>query len=830
MDTSIQFPDMEKTRKELEQNVSKLRASLRHWQQWEIEYEGMKEELLSLKDQHSQKDLQSIEQSANDPLFGESDDKFLNFQERKLLMYTDKGRLRQAKDIVGILSRRIDYVQQSIKTLVSFLNAAEAKLASSMLRSNPDIQAHDGLPLTEIHEELDEEGNIISSSLSRPDEENPRIQQTLRKIGLHDSATAESSSDRASDKGHTAEVLDAVRNESADESDFRVRSTDSSDQRATQNSFSDSSESSSRGPSQRPAKPEKRVSFADGTKAEPPTPEHPKTLDAAQKQQMLQDFCAQVREELQHTEYPQFSIELASQDIPRIFHFAVAQGQYFEPFLKSPKHREVRRLLKAEGLNLWEASRLLCLMTKAQFYDISSPESIKYIDYVKQMYKRLSPPAQKKRDDLRAQTVRRSQSEELLTKEHLGQSATDAPSKKSSLPGTKDTRHSRSSERSANDDKARRIPNPMLEKNPVRQDGNANSVNSTIGDKSLSKTPNEDGPKSGSDNPASPTLVTSPVIPECESPEDAALRRQMLRYNMSEVGAVVAELNIDEDTDDDDDDNDYDDQDEEVDFSEDGHARLEESDDDDVDDDDDDEDEHGRSSSRFITEDYLTEMQALEQKLQARAMINAGLNGTALAGMGATTPSQPFHRTSLANGNGSPPKARLNGDGSSSKAKGVRFAEELDIQSPPKPGEKPVVERTALSPPDADAAPQQQKKVSRFKAAQQIAKQADSKTPEHPEISNHPNIKKPPINASTIVERPYNPSARPPEPDDLDPALLQQQVSNEYHRLRNRMIQREGGFTKPDERAEMPIDELPESEGGTGRKISRFKAARLGGQ
>ena len=823
---------------ELEQNVSKLRASLRHWQQWEIEYEGMKEELLSLSDQHSQKDLRSIEESASDPLFGESDDNFLNFQERRLLMYTEKGRLRQTKDIVGILSRRIDYVQQSIKTLVSLLNAAEAKLSSSMLRSNPEIQAHDGLPLTEIHEELDEKGNVVSSSLSRPDEENPQIQQTLRKIGLHDSATTNSSSDRASENSHTTEILDDSKTDSADESDFSVPSTDNRDQRATQNGLSDSSESSSRGPRERPSRPEKRVSFADGTKAEPTTPEHPKTLDAAQKQQLLQDRCALLREELQHKDYDESSIEFASQDMPRIVRFAIAQGQLFEPFLKSPQHREVRRLLRAEGLNLWEASRLLCLMTKAQFYDISSPEIVKYIGYVKQMYKRLSPPAQKKRDDVRAQTVQRSQSEELLTKEsQLAQSATDSPSRESWMPDTKDIRQSHPSAKSADDDRARRIPNPMLSKEPARRDGNATSVNSGIGDGSLTKPLNGECIKSGSDNPA-PTSVFSPVIPECESPEDAALRRQMLRYNMNEVGAVVAELNLDEDTDDDA--YDYDDQEEGVDSGKDGHARLDsegdDHDDDDDDDDDDDEDEdededeHGRSSSKFITDDYLTEMQALEQRLQARAMINAGPDGTVLAGIGATTPRQPFHRTSLANGNGSPPKARLNVHGSPPKAKGVRFAEELDIQSPPKPGETPVIERSALPPPDPDDAAPQPKKVSRFKAAQQLAKQADPKAPERPDRSNPAVTKKPPINASSIVERPYNPSARPPEPDDLDPVLLQQQVSDEYHRLRNRMIQREGGFTKPDERAEVPLDALPESEGGTGTKMSRFKAARLGGR
>ena len=42
------FVDLERHRLQLERNVSKLRASLRHWQQWELEYEGMKEDVLAL--------------------------------------------------------------------------------------------------------------------------------------------------------------------------------------------------------------------------------------------------------------------------------------------------------------------------------------------------------------------------------------------------------------------------------------------------------------------------------------------------------------------------------------------------------------------------------------------------------------------------------------------------------------------------------------------------------------------------------------------------------------------------------------------------------------
>ena len=44
------FVDLERHRISLEQNVRKLRQSLQHWQAWEIEYEGLKEDIQSLED------------------------------------------------------------------------------------------------------------------------------------------------------------------------------------------------------------------------------------------------------------------------------------------------------------------------------------------------------------------------------------------------------------------------------------------------------------------------------------------------------------------------------------------------------------------------------------------------------------------------------------------------------------------------------------------------------------------------------------------------------------------------------------------------------------
>ena len=45
---SDSFTDLERDRLRLEQSVSQLQRSLQHWQIWELEYEGFKEDLLGL--------------------------------------------------------------------------------------------------------------------------------------------------------------------------------------------------------------------------------------------------------------------------------------------------------------------------------------------------------------------------------------------------------------------------------------------------------------------------------------------------------------------------------------------------------------------------------------------------------------------------------------------------------------------------------------------------------------------------------------------------------------------------------------------------------------
>ena len=56
-------------------------------------------------------------------------------------------------------------VQENVKLASRQLDLAEQKLAASEIVSRPDVRDVEGLPLTEIREELDEEGNVICVSL-----------------------------------------------------------------------------------------------------------------------------------------------------------------------------------------------------------------------------------------------------------------------------------------------------------------------------------------------------------------------------------------------------------------------------------------------------------------------------------------------------------------------------------------------------------------------------------------------------------------------------------------------------------------------------------------
>ncbi|ORY57899.1 Prefoldin subunit-domain-containing protein [Pseudomassariella vexata] len=344
------------------------------------------------------------------------------------------------------------------------------------------------------------------------------------------------------------------------------------------------------------------------------------------------------------------------------------------------------------------------------------------------------------------------------------------------------------------------------------------------------------------------SVIDQPVIPVDEPDEYAQLRRDMLAYNLADPAPVVAELQIDEGP-----------------FSDDEFDTLDysEFEEDEDEDDDEDEDQWGRSTGRVIDEEYRQKMIEIQERLmkqmsgQADALEDESSNragGDAgkeddesdqdeMEGIGRIR-IKAF--TPIPSSMESPAQAEPTGESEAKKS--VRFAEKLDISDKPasrpdttpvKPPTKPVVdplsdvvERSGIQ--DTTPAPGPTKKASRFKKERASAEPnhlfaspaATGGTfilPERP-VAERPTAPSGPEGqtlATTVLERDGPLEAQ--EPDELDASLLQQEVAVEYNRMRNKMIQRQGGFMKEDESVIRPLDE---EEGGP-KRMSKFKAARL---
>ncbi|GKT41652.1 uncharacterized protein ColSpa_01833 [Colletotrichum spaethianum] len=170
------FLDLERHRLQLEDSIAKLQKALQHWQKWDAEYESLKEEIESVPQPASREDLARIRRDFE----GEVVDK------KEINDLFGRIDLKPAEQIVNLLSRRIDYVSKNIETLEKQLESAEQKHAAASVVSNPDVRDEDGLPITEIIEELDEEGNVVSSRLQRPGDSSAQLKEILEKAGVKD--------------------------------------------------------------------------------------------------------------------------------------------------------------------------------------------------------------------------------------------------------------------------------------------------------------------------------------------------------------------------------------------------------------------------------------------------------------------------------------------------------------------------------------------------------------------------------------------------------------------------------------------------------------------
>ena len=716
--------NLEQHRLRLEENVSKLRKALQHWLSWDAEYEGLKEEIDSLEDKSTDAEIKSTASGYEGVL--------LDAKEIRSLTGEAQGIRRNKQQVVDVISRRIDYVQQNAKTVERQLNTSQDKLNALLVVQQPEARTEDGLPLTEITEELDEDGNILSSNTSTPGSSASKVLEVLEKAGVKDIKLG---------KGGEAKVKPAVRGNKPvqTKSDIGALDQDKAKQSTRIEEMGDdepitNSETIARTPS--PPKLD--------VKPKPVT-----SVDQQSKAEWLRQRIAESGLSIDKGEGS--SSATATQP-------SAVQAEQSQPLKSAIKTRA-----DAESA-------------------VPIPKSVGFASQL---------------DSKKPTSVPQSKPESST-------SSSSGPADPASL---------------ANEDK-------------------------------------DDDPP--------------PIIPENESSEDAALRREMIAYGLNEVGAVVAELELDE-----------------------GQSDLSYSDEYDEDDYDssveEDEDQYGRSTRKIVNDKYRQEMLELEKKLNVTGLQNAGPNPKGIQVEDPNKDKSAGHHTHQAMNE----ERSSNSSGITNKKtkqkKSVSFAQELDISEAPPPASettKPKSTRPEASPhtdiierrapeivQQSSEGQTNQRKPSRFKA-NRAAKAPSTQPSQKPSIAsphfggapqdlplfpaksakpastapfNSPIQYPPPLapseapekptptgpkgttHADKVIERP-SPSEAPDPPDEheIDDKLLRREAMMEYHKLRSRMIARQGGFSNEDdedddEEEAGQIYEEPEPR----KKISRFMAARL---
>ena len=680
----MELTEIERQRRALEENVQKLRQSLKHWQTWEAEYEGLKEELIAT----GPEELTAEAVGEICKTYGGS-----LVTEKEILELAGQANSdsppRRRGQILGQISRRQEYVQRNIDTISKQFFVAEGKLEEFAFASvtasgvyGDGIGEDDdegGLPLSEIHEELDDDENFVRGEVRRPEETTGKVLERLRMAGLSEK-----------DLGAAVARTDSV---------------------------------------------------------EPAAPTSPQRSSAIKM--------------------PFTNAAAASKDAPAIDS-------------ESPERPPIRKKSVSFSADTKEDK------TMSRSNSEEGKKSVSFADKV--AVARAAPPPD-------TRSVSFSQDVEEIP----------APTAASDSP-----------------------QDPTVKQVPINTDPeNQDHLRAYFkpGDKVFEV--NED------------TETTQPhiMMPEGESEEDAAMRREMLNYHLNEVNNVVATMELDDPDDDDDDEHD------------DSHSEYTTSEyqDEDTpytsglsDSDAEDEDEFGRSKRPAVTDAYRDEMEALK----ARLIGNLGKIALPdeVEGDDADAEIDPAdaRRLVIREKRSSIISDNSDGDKKSSAAgkKRVSFAEALDVAKPSSPPHKAnkhvegetvapiiggVAERTTAASHSLPAATPASS-FSRFKQARTKAAPADE---EEATQSGAPTGPPGIPMADTLLER-TPATVKAPDADGYDPLLARRELASEYYRRRNDMVREQGGFKVQKEEDEDMGDLMEERDDGQVKKVSRFKAARLG--
>ena len=173
-----QLEELERQRRELEDNIWKLQESLYHWRTWEAEYDGLKDEINDLDSDATTDEFLRIGREFGGDL--------VNEEEVKVILGAKQGVTRSKEQAVNLIVRRIDYVMENVKTIEKRLRMAESKRAELDATGQAPVEMGGDFPMTEIMEELDEAGNVVSSSMQTPGSQAPELLEILKKAGVKD--------------------------------------------------------------------------------------------------------------------------------------------------------------------------------------------------------------------------------------------------------------------------------------------------------------------------------------------------------------------------------------------------------------------------------------------------------------------------------------------------------------------------------------------------------------------------------------------------------------------------------------------------------------------
>ncbi|KXL48270.1 MAG: hypothetical protein FE78DRAFT_87384 [Acidomyces sp. 'richmondensis'] len=172
---------IEQQRQALEENLQELRRSLKYWQTFEAEYEGLKEEIV-------ERGGQGVDQAKLDEIAKTYEGELVTESVVRELAGLNKNGIapRSAQQIVRDLERRLEYVQKNVETIQRRFFGAEAKLEEFDFAARRESGGEEMLPLTDIIEELDDDDNVVMSRLIQPEKSQAKLVESLRKAGLTD--------------------------------------------------------------------------------------------------------------------------------------------------------------------------------------------------------------------------------------------------------------------------------------------------------------------------------------------------------------------------------------------------------------------------------------------------------------------------------------------------------------------------------------------------------------------------------------------------------------------------------------------------------------------